>query len=501
MLNENESINALYNPSIQNTLDQYQIQLNYSLDIIYFTIQNNYNIYESFYTLDYLQKKLNSNYTIEKMIKFINGLITQKNIKIEENENNLKLILLDGNVELIIYKKKIISYELIEKLNKRIELIENKNEELNKTIELIKNKNEELNNKNEELNKRIKVIENKNEELNNKNEELNKRIKVIENKNEELNNKNEEYQDKNKTTLTKCILQNINYIQPHQDRINSLSSFPSGNIISVSADKSIIIYDIHLNILQNIQNAHNKAIAYVEVKDDNNFITCSYDRSIKLWIKKENQFQINKIINNAHNDRIIKVIYCSNGNLISCSDDYKIKIWKENNNNNYDNIQIFTHSKEVYSILLLEDKNILISSGNDGTKFWDLNEINNIKCIKYFEDTFCGWHGSLCRLDEDRIIVQDKETNSLKVISILNLKIIKEINNPFQCAGITLIENKGIFIVGGKSKDIRIYRNDNYECIQTIQNAHDDNILGFIELKDCSIASFSKDKTIKIWCF
>ena len=480
MLNENESINALYNPSIQNTLDQYQIQLNYSLDIIYFTIQNNYNIYESFYTLDYLQKKLNSNYTIEKMIKFINGLITQKNIKIEENENNLKLILLDGNVELIIYKKKIISYELIEKLNKRIELIENKNEELNKTIELIKNKNEELNNKNEELNKRIKVIENKNEEL---------------------NNKNEEYQDKNKTTLTKCILQNINYIQPHQDRINSLSSFPSGNIISVSADKSIIIYDIHLNILQNIQNAHNKAIAYVEVKDDNNFITCSYDRSIKLWIKKENQFQINKIINNAHNDRIIKVIYCSNGNLISCSDDYKIKIWKENNNNNYDNIQIFTHSKEVYSILLLEDKNILISSGNDGTKFWDLNEINNIKCIKYFEDTFCGWHGSLCRLDEDRIIVQDKETNSLKVISILNLKIIKEINNPFQCAGITLIENKGIFIVGGKSKDIRIYRNDNYECIQTIQNAHDDNILGFIELKDCSIASFSKDKTIKIWCF
>ena len=92
-------------------------------------------------------------------------------------------------------------------------------------------------------------------------------------------------------------------------------------------------------------------------------------------------------------------------------------------------------------------------------------------------------------------------THSLKVISILNLKIIKEINNPFQCNAITLIEDKGIFIVGGCSRDIRIYRNDNYECIQTIQNAHDDNILGFIELKDYSIASFSCDKRIKIWCF
>ena len=83
----------------------------------------------------------------------------------------------------------------------------------------------------------------------------------------------------------------------------------------------------------------------------------------------------------------------------------------------------------------------------------------------------------------------------------MNLNIIKEINNPFQCNGITLIEDKGIFIVGGLSKDIRIYRNDNYECIQTIQNAHDDYINGFIELKDCSIASFSTDQRIKIWCF
>ena len=197
----------------------------------------------------------------------------------------------------------------------------------------------------------------------------------------------------------------------------------------------------------------------------------------------------------------MKVIHCLNGNLISCSLDNKIKIWKENNNNNYDNIQTLTHSHIVNSILLLEDKNILISSGNDGTKFWNLNEINNINCIKYFEDTYSGWHSSLCRLDEDRIIVQGDFQNSLKVISISNLNIIKEINNPFECAGITLIEDKGIFIVGGRSKDIRIYRNDNYECIQTIQNAHDDNILGFIELKDCSIASFSNDKRIKIWCF
>ena len=93
------------------------------------------------------------------------------------------------------------------------------------------------------------------------------------------------------------------------------------------------------------------------------------------------------------------------------------------------------------------------------------------------------------------------KNTSLKLISISKKEIIKTINNPFQCWGISLIEDKGIFLVGGESNDIRIYRNDNYECIQEIKDAHNKNILGFIELKDGSIASFSEDETIKIWSF
>ena len=152
-------------------------------------------------------------------------------------------------------------------------------------------------------------------------------------------------------------------------------------------------------------------------------------------------------------------------------------------------------------MLLLEDKNILISSGKDGTKLWNYNEINNINLIKEFEETYCGWNQALCRLNDDIIIVQGKETTSLKLISISKKEIIKTIDNPFECKGISLIEDKGIFLVGGKSKKIRIYRNDNYECIQEIKDAHNDDINGFIELKDGSIASFSNDQTIKIWSF
>jgi len=141
-------------------------------------------------------------------------------------------------------------------------------------------------------------------------------------------------------------------------------------------------------------------------------------------------------------------LYCSNGNLISCSSDGNIKIWKKNNNNNYENIKILTHSDYVYSILFFEDKNILISSGKDGTKFWNLNKneinYNNINCIKDFKEVYCYSNNGLCKLDEDRIIIGGDK--SLKIISILNKIIIKEINIPFKCLGIILIEDKGIFL-------------------------------------------------------
>ena len=152
---------------------------------------------------------------------------------------------------------------------------------------------------------------------------------------------------------------------------------------------------------------------------------------------------------------------------------------------------------------MLEDKNILISSEIKIITFWklNLNELNydNIYCIKTISNTCCQWNGGICRLGKDKIIYQDK-LKSLKVISILKEEVRKEINFPFKCFGIYSVKNKRIFLTGGKSKDIKVYSNDNYECIQTIQNAHDDNIFGFVELKDNLIASFSYDKKINIWC-
>ena len=113
------------NQSIQKIFNQYQIKLTSNMDYINILIQNNntFNIYESKFNLEYLHqfKLLIPNFTINEMIDFINGLIDGNDIKIEENENNLKFILISKitaypNVELILNEKNIID-NIINEIN------------------------------------------------------------------------------------------------------------------------------------------------------------------------------------------------------------------------------------------------------------------------------------------------------------------------------------------------------------------------------------------------
>jgi WD40 repeat protein len=81
---------------------------------------------------------------------------------------------------------------------------------------------------------------------------------------------------------------------------------------------------------------------------------------------------MNKTINDAHDSDITKVIYNSKGNLISCSSDGLIKIW-ELKNGEYKNIKTLNHFYYIESILLLENKNILISYVN-GIKYLEFKK-------------------------------------------------------------------------------------------------------------------------------
>ena len=522
--------------TIKKNFHNYEIELKPERNGLNISILNRNNsfIYDSSFKEDFLNEKF-PNYTPNIICDYISELIDQNKVQITENKNNLILFLIDKDsfIELIfeISLKKLL--EKIRDCNEKIELM-NKEKKIgllliilififiillslifiilhnninNKIKDVEKNDIIEINHRINELesnNNKIIDIQNKIYllEINNNSSisEIQNKINLLESNNNnniidiqnKINNIINKLEGK-KIQLTQTNLKLINSINEHSNYVNTIKNFPSGNIIAVDDDKSIIIYNNNFQVIQKIENAHDSWITYVDIKDENNFVTSSNDTNIKTWIKKNNNFEVNHDITNAHDSIIYKVIYDSKGNLISCSKDGKIKIWEENNGE-YENIKILDNYGMLTSILLLEDKNILISSGYT-TKFWDLN--NNYELIKSFINYYTYWNTGLERIDDDRIVVGNE--NKAIIISISNQTIIHEINLDSQCDVLKSIDNKGILFIGGVSNDIKIYRTDNYECIQTIKNAHINEINGITELKDGSIATYANENIINIW--
>ena len=144
--------------------------------------------------------------------------------------------------------------------------------------------------------------------------------------------------------------------------------------------------------------------------------------------------------------------------------------------------------------MLIEEKNIFISSGNEGAKIYNYNKFN---IINYFYAQCIGWN-SLKKINNDKFIVGGGSDCNIIIISLNENKIIKKIENRFSCWSVHVIEEEGIFLCGGSSFDIIIYDINNFQIYQVISNAHNNFIYGFNQLKNGLIISYSSN-IIKIW--
>ena len=103
---------------IKRYFNDFEIQIISQVNSILISINklNSYSIYKSNFKIEFLQsfKLLSSFDTINNIVQFIFSLIDEKNINIQEDQNNLILILISklekcSNVELNLTKVDIIS--------------------------------------------------------------------------------------------------------------------------------------------------------------------------------------------------------------------------------------------------------------------------------------------------------------------------------------------------------------------------------------------------------
>lgn len=293
----------------------------------------------------------------------------------------------------------------------------------------------------------------------------------------------------------KAKLELITMLEYNMDAVNTIMTTSSNIIISVSNDKSIMLFDYNYRIIQKVENAHNGIIFDISLKDDNNFATCSQDKSIKTWRKSLNdKYLIDKVLSNIHDNDIHKIEYLKNDTIISGSKDMKIKIWNLINNE-YKCTLVLNNNIPIYSLLYSPKENILISAGTLFTRIWDTSNLINPLISQI--DVVCHGKNALQKLDDNRVVFGGRF--EIKIISIKEKQVSKKIKSAFLVWAICVIENKQLFICGGVSNDLEIFSSINYENLGLIKNCHNGNLRGISLLNNGKIITGSEDKKTKIW--
>ena len=376
------------NQSIEKIFDEYKIIFKSKQDYINIQIQknNHLNVFESKFNLKYLHKYklLMGNLSIDEMIEFMNELIDSKRIKIEEYENNLKLILISTiksypNVELILNEKNII-----EKLINEIEGMKNENKLLKKNYEEIREKIELIEEENKKINFKIQLIEKKqqdklnkyykSENENNKNFELikmkiklsNDLIKMIKSLSQSNDNKNtkidlsKQLLNCNKNKIDEIIFNSnkTNIIDMKEEIFKKIFPTFSQDLIifssnSVFSNKYPNDYQYILSIYNSTEH-RNLNFFFKNMKHSKNIIytfTPILEKLIEIEVENEvygiinNDTIYNKIIKNNYFEKIIE----ESIELFINSNRYNILIFQIKMNN-CENINYIHFLYETYLI-------------------------------------------------------------------------------------------------------------------------------------------------------
>lgn len=162
----------------------------------------------------------------------------------------------------------------------------------------------------------------------------------------------------------------------HSGNVCSLSS-KDNQIISGSWDTTAKVWDLDTFSVKYDLVGHESSVWDAQILDSNRFITCSADRTIRVW---EGSKEISRFT--GHNDVIRKLLLLPGDQFASASNDGTIKIWDLKTGKVQSTL--VGHDSFVYDLKLLSNGDI-VSTGEDRTvRVWrdgKILQVITLPCI------------------------------------------------------------------------------------------------------------------------
>ena len=261
----------------------------------------------------------------------------------------------------------------------------------------------------------------------------------------------------------------------------ALASIGNTKIITGSIDGTLRLYSINISTKQcesksYIENSHGigTAINYITVCDDQFFISCGDDGSIKTWsISDEHIIEGSQI--RYHNKNVKKIILLNNKELLaSCSLDKTIKIWEKKSPHNLVKDATLQEWNKVYSIIQLkvirnpdDPQNILVDSWGTNCGFVTMWDLNTFKKIGTMKNIYTCCSNGLIELSNGMVAVSQYDPLEIVIFDPYAYIVVQHIKNDVIKGQSSLLELPGgLFVYINEGNYIQIKINDNYDIVK-----------------------------------
>jgi WD40 repeat protein len=277
-----------------------------------------------------------------------------------------------------------------------------------------------------------------------------------------------------------------------------------GRIAAGGDSCSIIIYNKETFKSEMTIKEHSEYIMYLTQLKSGYLISLGNDAYINIYnLLENNKYLVMQKIK-AHQARIHKLREFDDDRFMTCSDDCTIKFFFKNKNKN-EYLEDYTFKDDIYIVDILRTKEGEIAySGynNNGTSFVRFYDLKSRKKIDSSSVTtfYNGLSDFLYKLSETYLLVG--ASNSILIFDVNQHRQIREIKQDNSNCFTSFVKiDASILLSSDCTGKIRqwIIDDDNLILKSTKENAHGGQIMMIRKNQDGLIITCSDDATIKIW--
>jgi len=290
----------------------------------------------------------------------------------------------------------------------------------------------------------------------------------------------------------------------YSDYIFCLASLNDNRIASGCKDGVINIYKANYDLDFQIRE-HSGRVFYLLTHSNGNLISCSYDKTIKVFsfLEDDNNYKCIQTISN-HKSAVFKVIEIPEERILSISADKTIKIFNKENNDEFTFDKTIKCNEISEDVVLCLEREIATASHSQSIHFFNF-EFGEEENSPIMEIKITGWNNVLKVLNENLFVCG---FGGIYLINLNTKELVQkyefhdELNN-FEDLKFCLITNiKNKFIFGDNEGGLMLCDfNDNSKKLifNEYKKMHESWIRTLLLRKEDIFLTAGNDCKIKIW--